>query len=98
MMVSMRQAESPEPDSHADGPQDIAVTVTPPLFSPAALIGRERALGELPSLLSEGKRLVTPAGIRGLGKTRLALEPGFGRQQIGSAGHGEVKVAWTLPE
>jgi hypothetical protein len=77
MMVSMRQAESPEPDSHADGPHDIAVTVTPPLFSPAALIGRERALGELPSLLSEGKRLVTPAGIRGLGKTRLVLEPGF---------------------
>ena len=77
MMVSMRQAESPEPDSHADGPQDIAVTVNPPLFFPAALIGRERALGELPSLLREGKRLVTLAGIRRFGKTRLVLEPGF---------------------
>jgi hypothetical protein len=74
MMVTMRQAGSPGPDSQAGGPHDIAVIVTPALF-PAVL-----------------------AGPRGTGKASLARPAGFQGQQLSSADHGEVKVAWTLPE
>jgi predicted ATPase len=40
----------------------------------SALVGRERELEELVSLLSDGTRLVTITGAGGTGKTRLALQ------------------------
>jgi transcriptional regulator with XRE-family HTH domain len=40
---------------------------------PTPLVGRERALGEIRTLLGEG-RLLTFTGLGGVGKTRLALE------------------------
>ncbi len=46
-------------------------------------VGRERELAELRSLLKDGKRLLTLVGIGGIGKTRLALELGFGARQLG---------------
>jgi predicted ATPase len=46
-------------------------------------VGRERELAKLRSLLKDGKRLLTLVGIGGIGKTRLALELGFGASQLG---------------
>jgi predicted ATPase/DNA-binding CsgD family transcriptional regulator len=73
MIVDMRQAANPEPDSLADGPQDAELTGILPM-SLTAFIGRERELDEIRSLLRAGKRLVTLVGIGGIGKTRLAVE------------------------
>jgi hypothetical protein len=73
MMVTMRQAGSPGPDSQAGGPHGIAVIVTPALF-----------------------RAVL-AGTRETGKTSLGCSRVSG-PAASSADHGEVKVAWTLPE
>jgi predicted ATPase/DNA-binding CsgD family transcriptional regulator len=82
MIVDMRKAENPEPDSLVDGPQDVEVTGTLPM-SLTTFIGRERELDEIRSLLREGKRLVTLVGIGGIGKTRLALELGFSASDLG---------------
>jgi predicted ATPase/DNA-binding CsgD family transcriptional regulator len=82
MIVDMRKAENPEPDSLADGPQDAEVTGTPPI-SLTTFVGRSRELDELRSLFREGKRLVTLTGIGGIGKTRLALELGFSANDLG---------------
>src|SRR5450755_2202319 len=84
MIVDMRKAENPEPDSLADGPQDAEVTGTPPI-SLTTFVGRSRELDELRSLFREGKRLVTLTGIGGIGKTRLALELGFSANDLGWA-------------
>ena len=40
----------------------------------SSFVGRERAVGELVSMLSDGTRLLTLSGPGGSGKTRLALE------------------------
>jgi len=40
----------------------------------SALVGREREIGELVALLSNGTRLLTVTGTGGTGKTRLALQ------------------------
>jgi predicted ATPase/DNA-binding CsgD family transcriptional regulator len=59
------------PDSVIEGPPGTEVV------SFTTFVGRKRELGELRSLVREGKRLVTLTGIGGIGKTRLALELGF---------------------
>ena len=82
MMADMRKAENPEPDSLADGPQDVAVAGTLPM-SLTTFIGRERELDEIRSLFRAGKRLVTLVGIGGIGKSRLALELGFSASDLG---------------
>lgn len=51
--------------------------------SMTTFVGRERELAELRSLLAGGKKLVTLVGIGGIGKTRLALELGFGARDLG---------------
>jgi predicted ATPase/DNA-binding CsgD family transcriptional regulator len=69
----MSKAEDAQRDYLVDGPGDAEVIgdLPRPLTS---FVGRERELGDLQSLLREGKRLVTLVGIGGIGKTRLALE------------------------
>ncbi len=46
--------------------------------SPGPLVGRERELAEIRSLLSDGAGLLTVTGAGGSGKTRLALEAAAG--------------------
>jgi predicted ATPase len=52
--------------------QTLATTSLP--VAASALIGREREVSELVSLLRDGHRLVTVTGTGGTGKTRLALQ------------------------
>jgi hypothetical protein len=59
MMVTMRQAGSPEPDSQAGGPQTIAVINTPALF-PAVLAGT-RGTGKTSLVLPRGFRASSSA-------------------------------------
>jgi predicted ATPase len=56
----------------------------------SALVGRERELGELVDLLSDGARVVTLTGTGGSGKTRLALQAAA--ELVGS--HDDV---WFVP-
>jgi predicted ATPase/DNA-binding NarL/FixJ family response regulator len=92
MIVDMRQAANPEPDSLADGPQDVELTGTPPMPL-TAFIGRERELDEIRSLLRAGKRLVTLVGIGGIGKTRLAVELGSKASDLSSSRFYLVELA-----
>jgi predicted ATPase/class 3 adenylate cyclase len=59
---------------HADFPPLRTLGATSLPVAAGALIGREREVSELVSLLRDGHRLVTVTGPGGTGKTRLALQ------------------------
>jgi predicted ATPase/DNA-binding CsgD family transcriptional regulator len=88
----MGKVQDPGPDSLADHQQDVAVAGALPV-SLTTFVGRERELDELRSLFREGKRLVTLVGIGGIGKTRLAVELGFGASDLGWASVYLVELA-----
>jgi predicted ATPase/DNA-binding CsgD family transcriptional regulator len=79
----MGKTRDPGP-ARADKPLDGEVTRALPM-SLSSFVGRDRELDELRSLLRAGKRLVTLVGIGGIGKTRLALQLGFGARDLGWA-------------
>jgi predicted ATPase/DNA-binding CsgD family transcriptional regulator len=78
----MGKTQDPQPGSRADKPQDVGITGNLPM-SLTSFVGRERELDELRSLFRKGKRLVTLVGVGGIGKTRLALQLGFGASDLG---------------
>jgi predicted ATPase/class 3 adenylate cyclase len=64
------------PDLPADFPPLKSLNATNLPAATAPIVGREREVATLASLLSDGTRLVTLTGPGGAGKTRLALEVG----------------------
>src|ERR1700722_5582861 len=88
----MGKTQDPAPGPRAGTPQNVAITGTLPM-SLTSFVGRKRELGEIRSLLRQGKRLVTLVGIGGIGKTRTALELGFSAGDLGWANVYFVELA-----
>jgi predicted ATPase/DNA-binding CsgD family transcriptional regulator len=97
MIVHMARSPHPALDSPPSKPADRAVGGTLPA-SLTSFVGRERELGELRSLLREGKRLITLVGIGGIGKTRLAVELGYSAGDLGWVDVRLVELASLTPD